>query len=81
MDDLLSYNPEWIIGLDIIACILAIFFIGCIIAICYTRRPYRRSSKIYELESAVRKNNAPNMANIYPAAKAHPIAKHKESYY
>jgi len=81
LDDLLSYNPEWIIGLGIIGCILAIFFIGCIIAICYTRRPYRRSSKIYELESAVRKNNVPNMANIYPAAKAHPIAKHKESYY
>jgi len=82
IEDLFSYNPEWIIGLGIIGCILAIFFIGCVIAICYTRRPYRRSSKIYELESAIRKNtNVSHVPSMYPATRAQPISKHKESYY
>jgi len=82
IEDLLAYNPEWIIGLGIIGCILAIFFIGCIIAICYTRRPYRRSSKIYELESAIRKNtNVSHVPSMYPATRAQPISKHKECYY
>lgn len=48
---LFEYQPAWIIGIVIIGCVTAFFFIGCIFAVCYTRRPYRRSSKIYETGS------------------------------
>lgn len=47
-----GYQPAWIIGLIVLGCIMAVFFIGCIFAVCYTRRPYRRSSKVYEIESS-----------------------------
>jgi len=86
LDELLSYNPEWIIGLGIIGCVLFVFFLGCVIAICYTRRPYRRSSKIYELESAVRKQQqqqqaVANIPNMYSTTRAQPMTKYKEVYY
>ncbi len=33
LSDLFEFNTAWVFGLVIIACILAIFFIGCVIAI------------------------------------------------
>jgi len=76
-----TYQPAWIIGLTIIGLIIAIFFVGCLIAICYTRRPYRRSGKIYEVETAVRKNPIPQIPNINPATKAAALPKNREMYY
>jgi hypothetical protein len=81
--DMFAYNPAWIIGLSIIGTVIAVFFLGCIVAICYTRRPYRRSGKVYEIESANRKNNQiPQIPAINPATKAATVVKpNKELYY
>jgi hypothetical protein len=78
-----KYQSTWIIGLSIIGSIIGVFFFGCIIAICYTRRPYKRSSKVYELDLAgngggvggksrgnkKRSNNTPNIPGIHPATR------------
>lgn len=33
LEDLFEFNSSWVFGLVIIACILALFFVGCIFAI------------------------------------------------
>jgi uncharacterized membrane protein len=33
IEDLFEFNSSWVFGLIIIACILALFFVGCIFAI------------------------------------------------
>jgi hypothetical protein len=79
-----TYQPAWIIGLTVIGCIIAIFFVGCIVAICYTRRPYRRSGKIYEIETTNRKNiqNQPMPGVNVAASKSLAVSKPtKEMYY
>lgn len=83
LEDLFEFNSSWVFGLVIIACILALFFVGCIFAICYTRKPLaKRSGKIYDIDTKLHKevsyNNKPSM---YPTTKQHVIPKHKEVYY
>lgn len=79
--EIFSYKPVWIVGLAIIGGIIAIFFLGCIVAICYTRRPYKRCSKVYEIDTATRKNNQPFIPGVHPATKASAVTKTKEMYY
>lgn len=79
--EIFTYKPVWIVGLAIIGGIIAIFFLGCVVAICYTRRPYKRCGKVYEIDSATRKNNQPFIPGVHPATKASAITKTKEMYY
>jgi hypothetical protein len=77
-----TYNQSWLIGLIVIGGVIALFFLGCIVAICYTRRPYRRSGKVYEVESANRKQTkVPQIPSIHPATQASSLTKNKELYY
>ena len=77
-----KYNHTWVIGLGVIGGVIGLFFIGCIIAICYTRRPYRRSGKVYEIETASKKSaKIPQVPGIHPATKATVVTKNKELYY
>ncbi|CAF0761910.1 unnamed protein product [Brachionus calyciflorus] len=79
--EIFTYKPAWIVGLAIIGGIIAIFFLGCIVAICYTRRPYRRCGKVYEIESANRKSNQPFIPGVHPTTKASAVTRTKEMYY
>jgi len=77
-----TYNSAWVIGLAIIGGIIGLFFIGCIVAICYTRRPYRRSGKVYEVEKTQKKSaKIPQMPAVHPTTKASTVTKNKELYY
>ena len=77
-----TYNHAWVIGLAVIGGIIGLFFIGCIVAICYTRRPYRRSGKVYEVESANKKSvKIPKIPDAHPTTKASALTKNKELYY
>ncbi len=77
-----TYNQSWMIGLIVIAGIIALFFLGCILAICYTRRPYRRSGKVYEVENANKKQaKIPQIPGVHPTTKASSLTKNKELYY
>jgi hypothetical protein len=73
MNELFTYQPAWIIGLSVIGVIIGVFFFGCIIAICYTRRPYKRSSKIYELDFSTKSNKrtkyTPQIPTIQPSTR------------
>jgi len=81
LSDLFEFNSAWVFGLVIIACILALFFIGCIFAICYTRKPYRRSGKVYHIDSTNKVSYNHQKPCMYPTTKQHIIPKHKEVYY
>lgn len=79
-----KYNNTWVVGLAIIGGVISLFFIGCIIAICYTRRPYRRSGKVYEIESSSKNKKSakvPQIPGIHPSTKASALTKNKELYY
>lgn len=79
--ELFAFNSAWVFGLIIIACILALFFFGCIFAICYTRKPYRKPSKVYDMESAVYNKINNHKPSMYPTTKKQIVPKHKEVYY
>jgi hypothetical protein len=76
-------NQSWVIGLAVIGGIIALFFCGCVVAICYTRRPYRRSGKVYEVESSNnrKQSKTPQIPGIHPTTKASVVTKNKELYY
>ena len=77
-----KYNQSWVIGLAVIGGIIGLFFLGCIVAICYTRRPYRRSGKVYEIETANKKSaKIPQIPGVHPSTKASALTKNKELYY
>jgi len=81
LSQLFEFNSAWVFGLIIIACILALFFFGCIFAICYTRKPHRKPSKVYDMESAVYNKISQHKPSMYPTTQTHVIPKHKEVYY
>lgn len=78
-----KYSETWVISLAVISGVIALFFLGCIVAICYTRRPYRRSGKVYEVESARKKSAkaVPQIPSVHPTTKASAVTKNKELYY
>ena len=66
-----------------IYCIINYFILSCLVK-CYTRRPYRRSSKIYEVESTRRggKKQIPQIPGVYPSTKASTVkSRDREFYY
>jgi len=77
-EQLFAFKPVWLIGLIVIACVLALFFLGCVIAICYTRRPYRKSAKVYEFETAARKSSQIAQA-VEPKVKTAALTKNNPS--
>ena len=63
--------------------IISLFYITRLVK-CYTRRPYRRSSKIYEVESTRRggKKQIPQIPGVYPSTKASTVkSRDREFYY
>ena len=86
LSEMFQYNTSWVIGLAVCATVIGIFFLGCIIVICYTRRPYRRSGKVYEVETAAKKNNkkvaAAQVSTFHPVIRAATLSSQsKEQYY
>ncbi len=80
--EMFQYNTSWIIGLAVIATVIGVFFLGCVVVICYTRRPYRRSGKVYEIESTAKKNQKiPQVPTIHPVTKTATLTRSKEVYY
>lgn len=85
LKEMFQYNTSWVIGLAVCATIIGIFFLGCIIVICYSRRPYRRSGKVYEVENASRKNSkkiAAQVPTFQPITKTSTLtSQSKEHFY
>lgn len=82
INEMFQIKTSWIIGLAVIATVIGVFFLGCVVVICYTRRPYRRCGKVYEIETASKKNHKiPKVPTVHPTIKTATLTRSKEVFY